>query len=406
MSIISKRKKYAVCRTLRAFVPKNHYCRELCSTAHGGRTELKMSDKKISKAKSIKRAKRLTELVISLAIVASGVYLVKGAVDRSTTVAPSQYFDNTDISDDPIDDTEVDPNQTIYENTVVATKDKFKGDLILVNENYQYFSTGEEALVSVLEKNEELGKTTFGAYDYSTQVLASVYDPMAQMIDDFYNATSLDDIIIYGGFRTHDVQQQLYDDDLAANGTEESTRVAKPGFSEHESGYAFDLSKLPDYDYEGTGEYAWFTQNCYKYGFILRYPEGKESITAIQYEPWHFRYVGLPHAYYIMQNGLCLEEYIDLVRQHPYGSDPLTFTDENGKNYEVYFVASDDGNETTSIPVPAGIKYEISGNNADGFIVTVYKDEPVTAEPATEAPTEAETETVPEDTAQDVPAEQ
>ena len=365
-----------------------------------------MSDKKISKAKSIKRAKRLTELVISLAIVASGVYLVKGAVDRSTTVAPSQYFDNTDISDDPIDDTEVDPNQTIDENTVVATKDKFKGDLILVNENYQYFSTGEEALVSVLEKNEELGKTTFGAYDYSTQVLASVYDPMAQMIDDFYNATSLDDIIIYGGFRTHDVQQQLYDDDLAANGTEESTRVAKPGFSEHESGYAFDLSKLPDYDYEGTGEYAWFTQNCYKYGFILRYPEGKESITAIQYEPWHFRYVGLPHAYYIMQNGLCLEEYIDLVRQHPYGSDPLTFTDENGKNYEVYFVASDDGNETTSIPVPAGIKYEISGNNADGFIVTVYKDEPVTAEPATEAPTEAETETVPEDTAQDVPAEQ
>lgn len=365
-----------------------------------------MSDKKISKAKSIKRAKRLTELVISLAIVASGVYLVKGVVDRSTTVAPSQYFDNTDISDDPVDDTEVDPNQTIYENTVVATKDKFKGDLILVNENYQYFSTGEEALVSVLEKNEELGKTTFGAYDYSTQVLASVYDPMAQMIDDFYNATSLDDIIIYGGFRTHDVQQQLYDDDLAANGTEESTRVAKPGFSEHESGYAFDLSKLPDYDYEGTGEYAWFTQNCYKYGFILRYPEGKESITAIQYEPWHFRYVGLPHAYYIMQNGLCLEEYIDLVRQHPYGSDPLTFTDENGKNYEVYFVASDDGNETTSIPVPAGIKYEISGNNADGFIVTVYKDEPVTAEPATEAPTEAETETVPEDTAQNVPAEQ
>ena len=84
----------------------------------------------------------------------------------------------------------------------------------------------------------------------------------------------------------------------------------------------------------------------------------------------------------------------------------FAFTDENGKNYEVYFVASDDGNETTSIPVPAGIKYEISGNNADGFIVTVYKDEPVTAEPATEAPTEAETETVPEDTAQDVPAEQ
>ena len=72
---------------------------------------------------------------------------------------------------------------------------------------------------------------------------------------------------------------------------------------------------------------------------------------------------------------LCLEEYIDLIREHPYErlNDHLEFTDDNGKEYEVYFVKSDDGNEKTTVPVPTGVRYEISGNNVDGFIVTVYK---------------------------------
>ena len=356
-----------------------------------------MSDNKISKAKSIRRARIFTDLVISAAIVGSCAYIVKGAFDRATVVSTSPYFDNTDIIDEPPVEEPTDPNQTIYENSSVSTKDKFSGTLILVNADNQYFSTGQEDLVSVIEKNEETGRTSFGAYDYSTRLLDIVYEPMAQMIDDFYAATYLDDIIIYGAYRTYEVQEQLYNDDLAATGQSESTRVAKPGYSEHESGYAFDLSKLPDYDYDGTGEYAWFTDNCYKYGFILRYPEGKESMTSIQYEPWHFRYVGLPHAYYISTNGLCFEEYIDLVRQHPYDGEHLEFTDESGKSYEIYFVASDDGSETTSVPVPAGIKYEISGNNVDGFIVTVYNDEPAQAEPVTEAAADEAGYDAPED---------
>lgn len=349
-----------------------------------------MADKKISKAKSIRRTKNFVELAISVVIVGSCAYLIKGVSDRSTTVAPSPYVDNAQVEEVTVpDETVIDPNQTIYESTLVPTKDKFKGDLILVNNNTQYFS-GDEELVSVIEKNEELDVTYFGAFDYSTQILASVYEPMRKMVEGFNAATGYDDIVIYGGYRTNAVQQQLYDDDLAANGTTESTRVAKPGYSEHESGYAFDISKSPDYDYDGTGEYEWFSKNCQKYGFILRYPEGKESITEIQYEPWHFRYVGIAHASYIMANGLCFEEYIDLVRQHPYDGEHLEFADANGKNHEVYFVASDDGNDTTSIPVPTGKKYDISGNNSDGFIVTVHEDEPVeeTVPETTEAPAE------------------
>ena len=207
----------------------------------------------------------------------------------------------------------------------------------------------------------------------------------------FYNKYHNDSLIIYGSYRTTDFQRQLYEADLEANGTEESTKVAKPGYSEHESGYAFDFSTIPDYDYQGTGDYAWFTENCYKYGFILRYPENKENITKIQYEPWHFRYVGEPHAYYMTKNGLCMEEYIKLIEEHPYTGEHLEFKDESGQEYEVYFVAADPGAEETDVPVPSGLSYTISGNNYSGFIVTVKKG--VSAEPATKQTTTAAAET-------------
>ena len=192
--------------------------------------------------------------------------------------------------------------------------------------------------------------------------------------EDFYNKYFNDTLIIYGSFRSTEFQQQLYDDDLANTGEGESTRVAKPGFSEHETGYAFDFSETENYDYDGTGDFAWINENCFKYGFIVRYTEEKEGITQIQDEPWHFRYVGIPHAYYITKNGICLEEYIDLLRSYVYEGEHLEITDDSGKSYEVYFVPSDDGSDTTMVPVPVGKEYTISGNNVDGFIVTVYKD--------------------------------
>mgnify|MGYP003197856329 FL=1 len=208
-------------------------------------------------------------------------------------------------------------------------------------------------------------------------IVDKVYEPMASMIFDFYDATQLSNILIYGGYRSTEFQQSLYDADLLETGSEESTRVAKAGYSEHETGLAFDLTTYPDYDFQGQGDYAWFTENCYKYGLIVRYPENKEQITKIQYEPWHFRYVGIPHAYYMTKNNLCLEEYIDMIiTQYYYQADKhLEFTDDNGNEYEVYFVLSDDTSDVTTIPVPTGKKFEVSGTNVNGFIVTVYKNE-------------------------------
>ncbi|MBP3269014.1 MAG: D-alanyl-D-alanine carboxypeptidase family protein, partial [Ruminococcus sp.] len=137
------------------------------------------------------------------------------------------------------------------------------------------------------------------------------------------------------------------------------------------------------------GDYAWINENCYKYGFIERYKEDKTELTQIQPEPWHFRYVGLPHAYYITKNNLCMEEYISMLSQYVYGEHHLEFTDENGNGYEVYYVPADMGADNTNIPVPAGKKYDISGNNIDGFIVTLYKkgEEYIREGEETETPT-------------------
>ena len=356
-----------------------------------------MSKQKISKEKSIRRAKTMTEAVISLVLVGTCAFFVKNTFSNMKDVGSSPYFDQNDIEiPDTTDVTVPDPNQTIYESFQVDTTDKFKGDLILVNEEHQYFG-GDEDLVSITDMNYENEISCFTAVDSTYTILRHVYGPMAEMVQDFYDKYNNDTLIIYGSYRTTEFQQQLYEDDLAQSGDGESTRVAKPGFSEHETGLAFDFTESENHDYDGTGDFAWINANCFKYGFIVRYTEAKQRLTKIQDEPWHFRYVGIPHAYYMDSKDLCLEEYIDLVREHPYDGEHLEFSDNDGNDYEVYFVASDDGSEKTTVPVPTGTRYEISGNNVDGFIVTVYKGQKPVVE---EAPTKSfeDSETSDEDT--------
>lgn len=112
---------------------------------------------------------------------------------------------------------------------------------------------------------------------------------------------------IYSGYRSYDRQHYLYytiyNDD---------TISARPGHSEHQTGYAIDISTLDaglTLYFEKTKEYDWLINNCFKYGFILRYPKGKEIYTSYVFEPWHFRYVG-DIARFITENDLTLEQYI------------------------------------------------------------------------------------------------
>lgn len=97
--------------------------------------------------------------------------------------------------------------------------------------------------------------------------------------------------------------------------------VAPPGTSEHHTGLSMDLVSSDywgqysdlEHDYDKFDSFKWMYAHCAEYGFILRYPKDKQDITGITYEPWHYRYVGVDAAKYIMENGLCLEEYLDEI---------------------------------------------------------------------------------------------
>ena len=120
------------------------------------------------------------------------------------------------------------------------------------------------------------------------------------------------DIQLLSGYRSYDLQSQLYTNYCNTYGQAAAdTFSARPGTSEHQTGLAMDVGWIDD-AYGDTPSGQWLAANCYKYGFILRYMKGKESITGYKYEPWHIRYVG-DVAGDIYRSGLCLEEYLGVL---------------------------------------------------------------------------------------------
>lgn len=129
-------------------------------------------------------------------------------------------------------------------------------------------------------------------------------------------------ITVTSAYRSREYQKQLFDaavESYLARGMtrKEALQLTKryyalPGESEHESGLAADIHHLScaTLAFADTAEYRWLSENAHKYGYILRYPEGKESVTGIAFEPWHFRYVGREAAKEIYRSGLCLEEFL------------------------------------------------------------------------------------------------
>lgn len=127
-------------------------------------------------------------------------------------------------------------------------------------------------------------------------------------------------------YRPYNTQLYIFNNDVKRymeDGMTEEEAVAKtrsdtayPGESEHQSGLAVDIltNGCSLYEFEGTYEAEWLAENAWKFGFILRYPKGKEEITTYVYEPWHFRYVGRYHAKRIYDAGMCLEEYIEFLK--------------------------------------------------------------------------------------------
>ena len=127
------------------------------------------------------------------------------------------------------------------------------------------------------------------------------------------------DLVAFSGFRSYEYQTTLYNNYVNRDGKEAADRYsARPGHSEHQTGLAFDIGEKSREDLWLTAEFGetpagkWLADNAHKYGFILRYPEGKEDVTGFMYEAWHFRYLGVEKATEVKQTGLTLEEYLSV----------------------------------------------------------------------------------------------
>ncbi|SCH04483.1 MULTISPECIES: M15 family metallopeptidase [unclassified Romboutsia] len=125
-------------------------------------------------------------------------------------------------------------------------------------------------------------------------------------------------INIKSGYRSYKTQEALHDYYVKRDGSKAAKRYsATPGHSEHQTGLAFDFTtsntrKSIGTWFTDTQQAKWLYENAYKYGFIIRYPQGKEDITGYQYESWHYRYVGYEHSKNFVMNNLTLEEYLGL----------------------------------------------------------------------------------------------
>ena len=175
-------------------------------------------------------------------------------------------------------------------------------------------------------------------------------------------------IVMRTGYRSYDYQQNVWNTTAEQSGEDYARAyVATPGYSEHHTGLAVDIGIFYSDGSQGSFSESqnavWMDEHSSEYGFIRRYAEDKVSITGISNEKWHFRYVGLPHAVYMKQNNLCLEEYLEYLRTQTGAGNPLTVSTSEG-TYSVWYTTE------TSIPKPSG-DYRVSGDNIAGYIITV-----------------------------------
>ena len=186
---------------------------------------------------------------------------------------------------------------------------------------------------------------------------------MVRWFNDFHAATGLSNLLVYST-----TQQPA-----AAITAITPYGVAIP---ERATGLTLDLAILNENKgsspYTQSGNYAWLAEHAAEYGFIVRYPDDKEEETGLEGKSWHFRYVGIPHAAYMSENSLTLEEYLEKIAAHTWEKIHLTAT-VKGVEYEMYYVPASQVTDSTDVQYPVGVEPVISGDNIGGFLVSCVK---------------------------------
>jgi D-alanyl-D-alanine carboxypeptidase len=242
-------------------------------------------------------------------------------------------------------------DSTLYSVVNKSAEDIGKGALAVINAEHP------TTFPDLTDKLSNFYYAMGNSYKMSTfeiNLYEEAIEPFNNMMDDFYAQYGINYVTIVGGY------------------TDESSDDSD-GTSDSCSGYGLDFKVVTDsqiLDFDGTGDYSWIESNCYKYGYVLRYPESAVESTGVEYIPSHFRYVGIPHSNIMQDKNLCLEDYVEFLKGYNFYDEHLYVTLGNIE-YEIYYVPAE--GDVTQVPVPKDRYYSISGNNIDGFIVTSLK---------------------------------
>ncbi len=276
-----------------------------------------------------------------------------------TSTAQAQESTATDAteSDASSQETSGDSTQITLNADAVGT-----GNLIVINAAHAYtFSEDDSQLQYVYEQRND----SYGVSDLEVQLEAETLSQLNAMMADFESETGYSSLQVFSGYRTKEDKDSRY---------ENGTSTFQGGYSDYHSGRTLNLKiNFGDgtsdyYDAEKYPDYSWIAEHAAEYGFVVRYPAEKESITGEESRTYTFRYVGVPHAMYMTEHDLCLEEYVDLLQSFTV-EDPLVITAEDTE-YKVFYVPAD-GEDSVDVTI-ASENYTVSGDNMDGFIVTCF----------------------------------
>lgn len=230
-----------------------------------------------------------------------------------------------------------------------------KGNLVLVNSKHPIHPEGIRSDVVYVADEEDLLQG-YGIMDQTLMLSREVTAKFQKMVE-AAGKEGVRYFLMSSGYRDFEKQDELY--------RQKGSDYALPaGYSEHNLGLSLDIgSSLAPMSEAPEG--AWLEKNAWKYGFILRYPKDKVKVTGIQYEPWHFRYVGMPHSAVMYKNQMVLEEYLEMLREKKDVS-----VDQGGITYDIHYYQVSKG---AKVYLPENDAYDISGDNMQGVIVTVKK---------------------------------
>ncbi|MGE7762907.1 VanY-A/VanY-F/VanY-M family D-Ala-D-Ala carboxypeptidase [Peribacillus sp. NPDC097895] len=266
---------------------------------------------------------------------------------------PKEEIQNYDhYENDKVEDRRISGNLQKKE---ITEEQIYQGNLLLVNSEYPVHPESIKSDVINLSTHNVLTKG-YGLLESAIYLSEDIARRFSEMIT-AAEKEGVRNFSITSGFRDFDKQSVLYQ--------EMGSAYALPaGYSEHNLGLSLDVGSTQMKMAEAS-EGKWIEKNAWKYGFILRYPKDKTDVTGIQYEPWHIRYVGLPHSAIMKEKNFALEEYLDYLKEEKHISESI-----NGEKYSITYYSI---SQSRTFNVPDNSYFEISGNNMDGVIVTVYQ---------------------------------